>query len=298
MHQRDPRPSYSYDDQSTAYPPGHVSHHSEEYITTGYQQYDSAHYYTAPTHTMGGVNECASFLHDMCLCSLISHVDTNQPNPYVRSMTPSLAPTHRYPNPNRDGRYLNGVVASSSNPSISEPTYAPQNQYYDAPYIPPEYRTQISNHSHPRIPTPSEIANSYSNYPHHMTTPQSPTVPEDPYVSSPVNYPALSHMHSSHAQGILGHHRPRIVTGRPRTASATGSTSPSSASSPSGERFPCDKCGKTFSRSHDRKRHHETQHLPSPVVHCCKYCAKEFSRYLPMIWVHFFLFLLGSLFFF
>jgi hypothetical protein len=216
------------------------------------------------------------------LCLLISHVDTNQPNPYVRSMTPSLVQTHRYPNPNpnpnRDTRYINshGVVASSSNSSIAQPTYASPNQYYDTPYIPPEYRTQISNHSHPRIPTPSEIANSY-NYPHHMTTPQSPTIPEGPYTSSSVDYPAPPHMFPSHAQGTHGH-RPRIVTGRPRTASAAASTSPTSASSPSGERFPCDKCGKTFSRSHDRKRHHETQHLISPVIHSCKYCGKEFSR--------------------
>lgn len=214
-------------------------------------------------------------------CLLISHVDTNQPNPYVRSMTPSLVPTHRYPNPNpnRDARYINShsVAASSSNSSIAQPAYETQNQYYDAPYVSPEYRTQIANHPHPRIPTPSEIANSYSNYPHHMTTPQSPTIPEEPYTSSSVDYPAPPHMVHSHAQGIHSH-RPRIVTGRPRTASAAASTSPISASSPSGERFPCDKCGKTFSRSHDRKRHHETQHLISPVIHSCKYCGKEFSR--------------------
>lgn len=287
MHQRDPRPSYSYDDQSTPYT-GHVSHQSGEYTPSGYQQYDgSTHYYAAPTHTMGGANNCVSSLHDLFLCLLISHVDTNQPNGYVRSMTPSLVPAHRYPNPNpnpnRDARYINphGVAASSSNSSIAQPAYAPQNQYYDAhdaPYIPPEYRTQISNHSHSRIPTPSEIANSYSKYPHHMTTPQSPTIPEDPYTSSSVDYPAPPHMlPSSHGQGIHGH-RPRIVTGRPRTASAAGSTSPTSASSPPGERFPCDKCGKTFSRSHDRKRHHETQHLVSPILHSCKYCGKEFSR--------------------
>ena len=61
MHQRDPRPSYSYDDQSTAYP-CHVSHHSEECIPTGYQHYDGTPYFAGPTvtHTMGGVNNCVS----------------------------------------------------------------------------------------------------------------------------------------------------------------------------------------------------------------------------------------------
>jgi hypothetical protein len=223
------------------------------------------------------------------LCLLISQVDPSQPNPYVRSMTPSLVPTHRYPNPspnpnpnpNRDARYINPhvVAASSSNSSIAQPAYAPHNQYYNAPYTHPEYRTPISNHPQPRIPTPSEIANSYSKYPHHMTTPQSPTIPEEPYTSSSADYPAPPRTFPSpHVQGIHGHHRPRIVTGRPRTASAAGSTSPTSASSPSGERFPCDKCAKTFSRSHDRKRHNETQHQECPVIHSCKYCQKDFSR--------------------
>lgn len=214
------------------------------------------------------------------LCLLISHVDTNQPNPYVRSMTPSLVTAHRYPNPNpnRDARYINShsVAASSSNSSVAQPAYETQNQYYDAPYAPPEYRTPIPSHPNTRIPTPSEIANSYSNYPHHMTTPQSPTIPEESYTSPSVDYPPLPRLFPSSAHAHV--HRPRIVTGRPRTASAAGSTSPTSASSPSGERFPCDKCGKTFSRSHDRKRHHETQHLISPVIHSCKYCGKEFSR--------------------
>ena len=282
MHQPNPRPPYSYDDQDTAFP-DHVLHHSGPYTATGYQQYDgNSHYYAAPTHPMGGVNECASFPHDLCLYLLINHVDTNQSNTYVRSMTPSLVPTHRYPNPTRDSRYINshGVMASSSGPSVSQPTYAPQSQCYDASYAPAEYRTQIPTHMHSRIPTPSEIANSYSNYPRHVTAPQSAIIPEDPYASS-VDYPAPSHMlPSSHAQGIHGHHRPRIVTGRPRTVSAAANTSPTSTSSPPGERFPCDNCGKTFSRSHDRKRHHETQHLLSPIVHSCKYCEKEFSRYL------------------
>ncbi|GJE92755.1 hypothetical protein PsYK624_089110 [Phanerochaete sordida] len=49
--------------------------------------------------------------------------------------------------------------------------------------------------------------------------------------------------------------------------------------SPEGsERFPCDKCDKTFSRAHDRKRHHESQHSTHPYFHRCRFCNKEFSR--------------------
>ncbi|KAJ7162073.1 hypothetical protein C8R46DRAFT_1222212 [Mycena filopes] len=37
-------------------------------------------------------------------------------------------------------------------------------------------------------------------------------------------------------------------------------------------------CGKDFSRAHDRKRHHETQHAATPVTHKCRHCDKDFSR--------------------
>lgn len=54
--------------------------------------------------------------------------------------------------------------------------------------------------------------------------------------------------------------------------------SPNPNSPLSGERFSCVKCGATFGRSHDRKRHFETHHLATPPVHRCQYCKKEFSR--------------------
>ena len=44
------------------------------------------------------------------------------------------------------------------------------------------------------------------------------------------------------------------------------------------ERFPCDKCSKTFSRAHDRKRHFETHHTQHPPSHPCQFCRKGFSR--------------------
>ncbi|KAJ3491257.1 hypothetical protein NLI96_g834 [Meripilus lineatus] len=44
------------------------------------------------------------------------------------------------------------------------------------------------------------------------------------------------------------------------------------------ERFPCEKCTKTFSRAHDRKRHFETHHTSHPPSHPCQFCKKGFSR--------------------
>ncbi|EKM54731.1 uncharacterized protein PHACADRAFT_258764 [Phanerochaete carnosa HHB-10118-sp] len=48
--------------------------------------------------------------------------------------------------------------------------------------------------------------------------------------------------------------------------------------SPEIERFACEKCDKTFSRAHDRKRHYESQHSTHPYLHRCRFCTKEFSR--------------------
>ncbi|KAK7692212.1 hypothetical protein QCA50_003836 [Cerrena zonata] len=55
-------------------------------------------------------------------------------------------------------------------------------------------------------------------------------------------------------------------------------TSPTTSSSPGTERFPCDRCSKSFTRAHDRKRHFETHHSAQPPTHRCPFCHKEFSR--------------------
>ncbi|TFK25190.1 hypothetical protein FA15DRAFT_368496 [Coprinopsis marcescibilis] len=175
-------------------------------------------------------------------------------SPYYRSLTPSLSPS-RYSS--RDPRvFTEGQALSSS----STPVYS------HGHFLPPtfgsngEQRTQF-------IPTPSEMT-TYGSYA--PMIPRSPTVPPpERYGSGSVNYPPHL-MHSTHG----GPHRPKISTTRARS----GTLGSSPATSPTGERFPCEKCGKTFSRSHDRKRHHETQHLATPIIHRCRWCEKEFSR--------------------
>jgi hypothetical protein len=170
----------------------------------------------------------------------------------------------------RDPRYYNsqGVISSSS--AIPSSVYAPQSQYYNPTYPPGDHRSPASPLPHTHF-----IPVAYPNYSHQMSIPRFPTVPPpENYRSPSLDYHVSSHIPSHHSHS----HRSRILTGRPRTVSSSASTSPISASSPSGERFPCDKCGKTFSRSHDRRRHHETQHLTAPLIHRCRYCEKEFSR--------------------
>ncbi|KAK0455507.1 uncharacterized protein EV420DRAFT_1644738 [Desarmillaria tabescens] len=69
-----------------------------------------------------------------------------------------------------------------------------------------------------------------------------------------------------------GHHSPNLSPHVPhRTpAAAAGIVAP--------ERFVCQICKKSFSRSHDRKRHHVGQHLDSHARPVCPNCHKDFSR--------------------
>ncbi|KAF9462465.1 hypothetical protein BDZ94DRAFT_731824 [Collybia nuda] len=196
-------------------------------------------------------------------------------------MTPLAHSGHRYVSGGGNDRFYQAPGTASSS-QANPPAYPAQTSYYSSQYpTQREHRTRPhGSHSHPPdtpfIPAPSEVSHSYNNYPPRQISvpPQSPSIPHDIVYSGSQYPPPHTIVPSSRSSS----QRPtRISTsGRPQTA-PTGQ-SPTSASSPSGERFPCDRCGKTFSRSHDRKRHHETQHLPTPVIHRCRYCEKEFSR--------------------
>lgn len=178
---------------------------------------------------------------------------------------------HRYPHTSRDTQYLASQDFVPPTSPLSSTMYAQHSVHY-----PSHCLSIVEQHAAPLnqsaqqtrfIPTPSQIAHAYSTY--------APQVQGDLFDSSPIEYSSGPHMVPSNT---IQRRPSRTLTGRPRGGSIVGTTSPTSASSPSGERFPCEKCGKTFSRSHDRKRHYETQHLPSPIIHRCMYCHKEFSR--------------------
>lgn len=197
--------------------------------------------------TLGSVSDCKLFYerHTFALSSAQTA--------YYRSVSP-LSPTRHHGASHH--RYYSGdgpVSSSSSSPTPSPPTL-------------PQYATDYRSSSGSNfIPTPSDMAHSYNSY--GSAIPRSPTVSSSERYATTLPYPPPH---------LLSGVRPRLSTSRPRSGTL-GSTG--SATSPTGERFPCEKCGKTFSRSHDRKRHHETQHLASPIIHRCRYCEKEFSRY-------------------
>lgn len=128
----------------------------------------------------------------------------------------------------------------------------------------------ISYHRHsstqlPRdfIPTPSEAYANPGRPPRPPSAMHNHPRASNPYSTGPHPTPA-----SSSRSSYPSSSRPKSSIGSPPAISPTSS----------GERFVCDVCGKDFSRAHDRKRHHETQHAATPVTHKCIYCDKDFSR--------------------
>ncbi|KAL4073715.1 hypothetical protein J3A83DRAFT_4371016 [Scleroderma citrinum] len=198
------------------------------------------------------------------------------------------------------GDYIGGSIenASQSHPYPPYPPQGPsvprddnrsylspqgsQNEYYPPPHPQSHsYATMPSGHMDPRsarspsrapqqfIPTPSQTYQSYSHST--STVPQSSTQRRpsiDPYYHMSPNpqhpsHPVLSLPHTGSGSGI--HPGPQH------------SVSQSQSSNPPGERYPCELCDRTFTRSHDRRRHYDTVHAAS-VLHRCRYCQKEFSR--------------------
>ncbi|KAF8893462.1 hypothetical protein BD779DRAFT_1669751 [Infundibulicybe gibba] len=249
--------AYSYDEQAPGYPPGHrMLPSGSNYAAPSPQAYSrGAPHDRAPTYYHAGANP-----HN---------------GDYYQNVAGSASHNPQYPTPAGGAQYYPPptIVASSSS-SIPEPSYPTSPSYYTGQYASRHTGQQPSPSAQGHfIPTPSETAHPYSNYSRRTPGPQSPPI-SDIYAHG--EYPSQSpHVvpstHRSASQRAM-----QISTGRPRTA-PTSNMSPT-ASSPPTERFPCEKCGKTFSRSHDRKRHHETQHLSTPVIHRCKFCEKEFSR--------------------
>lgn len=112
------------------------------------------------------------------------------------------------------------------------------------------------------------LPHARASYPHHFAA-----------ANAQAGYPQGS-AHHTHAV----HHETRYIPTPAQTMqsyqtnhpSRSALTPPKSSPSPGVERYACDKCDRTFSRPHDRKRHYESQHLQTS--HSCQYCRKEFSR--------------------
>jgi hypothetical protein len=188
------------------------------------------------------------------------------------SYTPSAVPPHLgHPN-------LPSLATSHANPSgfRSAPAYTDSFQQY--PITSNQWSMNRDVDHRGFIPTPSEMASVYPAIRSHS----GPEFRSQQSVEPSAEFAQHTHTRSqSNPYPTLGAQSPMAGSPPPQ---------------PLTERFPCDKCDKTFSRfvfkvdhtsvlitkpsrrSHDRKRHYETQHHPVPVLHRCRYCEKEFSR--------------------
>lgn len=248
--------AYSYDDQgvgfshnnNTTQSGSHTSNYS--YTQQMYPEQNSGYYSSA--NNAHGDTEFDSYNEILANRLMIGPSDLR----YGRSTTPAPPVAQRY---GRDPRYYPspGMMPSSSSNSGNTPL--------SAPYFSPQHYSSSQNSSshNDRIPTPAEIAHAY-NFPG--------SIP-DHLSQSPSTYPTAGH-HSRHRHTSTS----PILSSTRTTTTRSSSHTPSASTTTTTERYPCEICGKTFSRSHDRKRHHETQHTNNPLLHRCRYCRKEFSR--------------------
>ncbi|KAH7889105.1 hypothetical protein F5I97DRAFT_789770 [Phlebopus sp. FC_14] len=117
------------------------------------------------------------------------------------------------------------------------------------------------------IPTPSQTYQVYSS----LTPSQRPRATAEPYY-----IPSSTRHHQYGSQSASPPHSSSRTT---MTSGSLPSHSANHTSSvASGDRYPCDLCDRSFTRLHDRRRHYETVHATSPVMHKCQYCRKDFSR--------------------
>ena len=152
--------------------------------------------------------------------------------------------------------YAGGHAASAPGAHPGHP-YAPPGQVPLSSSPGPAYRTPHGQPSSPQYPPHSSYTNQY------LPTPASVALPHGHHAHRSPNaytHPSLSSHHHHHHQ-----QHPQLQQQQ-------------QPPSPEMERFPCDKCDKTFSRAHDRKRHYESQHTAHPYLHKCRFCNKEFSR--------------------
>ncbi|KAG2747071.1 hypothetical protein P692DRAFT_20875420 [Suillus brevipes Sb2] len=183
------------------------------------------------------------------LDSSLSIGNHTQPPPYGASPPMDTRRSYFAPPANQSNTYY----PPHHHPSAPSPQYA----IHSHPHIDPQ---SLHSHSAPPqfIPTPSQTYQVYSN-----------TVPSNPRARSSVE--PYYHM-SPNPQ-----HTPQSSS-PPAARPSHTSTSPSSNPALIGDRFPCELCDRSFTRSHDRRRHYETVHAATPVLHRCRYCGKDFSR--------------------
>lgn len=165
--------------------------------------------------------------------------------PYLTQSSQS----EHYPPPHSQSHSYPSVQSGPMDPHSSRSSSRPPDQF-----IPTPSQNYGFSHSPPTaLPNTSQRRPSIDPYYHMSPNPQH------------TSHPALSPPHA-------------VRGGGSSSLSGPHSHSQSQPLNPSGDRYPCELCDRSFTRSHDRRRHYETVHATAPVLHRCRYCQKDFSR--------------------
>lgn len=186
----------------------------------------------------------ASVRRNSAVPTLILTKETDTQGQYMH-IPPSRYPSHGHSH-HRDPSYppLSPVMGYAG----SAPEYAQSNAYASQSMPPTNF-----------IPTPSDLAQ------------QAQAQSQSQYASYPISPSPHASRHPRHTRAPSSSSSPGIT--RPRSGSHR-----QASSEPATERYACNYCSKSFSRSHDRKRHHVGQHLDAQARPVCPNCRKDFSR--------------------
>ncbi|EED82052.1 predicted protein [Postia placenta Mad-698-R] len=217
---------------------------------------------------------------------------TTDPSRYQHSLASANDPTLQYQASGQVAGYQSQTYASQMQPHPYHPSsgYAnvgvPHPSYQSPQYsqMPAEqqnvYSPQAYGQHSPAFPAAGSRSGQYSGGP-----PASPTYGSSSYAPAhPAQYGLVSPApHPSAPQATRYIPTPAqsmqsyaYGTGRGGASGSNIVLPPPASPSPGIERYQCDRCDRTFSRPHDRKRHYESQHMLTS--HTCQYCRKDFSR--------------------
>ena len=215
------------------------------------------------------------------------------------SLIPPLSAAHQNVSP----QYPYSPYAAQSSPDEHRPYYAPSSQepaieQYTSPSSPSNSYATVTpsghmsphasrhhNHMHHQqqqqfIPTPSQTFQVYSSAGSTASSARSRSTVEPYYHMSP-NPQHVAHAppaSTAHASGTSARNSTAHGSGSSHSHHGHGNTHTGTIVVAAGERYPCDLCERSFTRLHDRRRHYETVHATSPVLHKCRFCRKDFSR--------------------
>ena len=268
-HQPHPasHPSQSPDDYPPSYPdPSH------QHAALSYAAVTPAT--PLPAGSIGASLPSFSFI-SLITCPPAAHqnITSQYYSPYVTQGTPE---EHRsyYPSPPQDSAIEHYSAASS--PATSYATPSPSSHVSSVNSPPSGHQTQLSQSQQNQfIPTPSQAYQVYSSV---GPTPSARSrAAIEPYYHMSPNPQHAVHPHAvPMAHGAGGRNSAAPGTSHPHHVQA--STHTGTIVVAAGERYLCNRCERTFTRSHDRRRHYETVHSTSPLLHKCRFCRKDFSR--------------------